>query len=113
MGSTDRAKLSWTGPRTWTAVQRTLDEGGHDGTEGADVEVVLAHIVPQLGIDVGVGLFGGFQVGVDAQSFDGLGVAAVEGNAVLDVDAIAFFVLFQGLDIVADLRLRQTSVTRP
>ena len=49
-----------------TAVQRTLDEGGHDGTEGADVEVVLAHIVPQLGIDVGVGLFGSFQVGVDA-----------------------------------------------
>ena len=25
-----------------TAVQRTLDEGGHDSTEGADVEVVLA-----------------------------------------------------------------------
>lgn len=49
--------------------------------------------------------FGGFQVGVDAQRADGLGIAAVEGNAVLDVDAVAFFVLFQGLDIVADLPL--------
>ena len=46
-----------------TAVQRTLDEGGHDGTEGADVEVVLTHIVPQLGIDVGSAFLAAFRAG--------------------------------------------------
>ena len=93
------------------AVQRTLDKGGHHGTEGADIVEMFAHIIPQLAVDIRVAFLGLFQVVLGGQTvvLQRLGIAAVQGYALLDIDAVIVGiggVLLQRLHIVADLALQ-------
>ena len=92
-------------PAHLSAVERALDKGGHHRAEGADVKKVLAHKVPNFPIKLGVVFFGGLQVLAHPQILQRLRVAALQGNLILDVDAVAGIVLLDRLHIVADLAL--------
>lgn len=61
-----------------TAVERAFDKRGHNSTKGADIVVVLTHVIAQTAVNVRVTLLGGLEVLADAKSFDGVGIAAVQ-----------------------------------
>jgi hypothetical protein len=67
MGSTERAKVSCTGPRTWPQFTR-----GHDRAKGAHVKEVLAHPFARLAHLIGAAFalfFGGFLLFASVATF--------------------------------------------
>ena len=90
-----------------TAVERGFDKGGHYRAKGADVVEVGTHPVPNLPVQIGIGLFLLFhRLLVNIQRLVGFGIVPVQGYAVLDIDTPAGGVLFYGFHIVADLPLQ-------
>ena len=97
-----------------SAVERTLDKGGHNRAECANIVEILAHKVTQLAVKLIVLLLCILElVRRYADISAGFRIAAVERHTVLNVNAVAGFAFLGHLYIVADLRLRHTSVTRP
>ncbi|CAN3959183.1 nucleoside deaminase, partial [Dysosmobacter welbionis] len=72
------------------AVQGGLHKRGHHRAEGADVVEVGAHPVPDFSVQFRIGFFlllSGFFI--DIQRLVGLGIAPVERDPVLHIDAVA------------------------
>ena len=72
---------------------------------------MFAHIIPQFAVDLRVAFLCLFQVVLGGQTvvFQRLGIATVQGHALLDIDAVIVGiggVLLQRLHIVADLALQ-------
>ena len=83
-----------------------VDVGRHDGTEGADVEEIVAHparepaILLRLVLPLGRALLG---VGVDLEGLIGPLVLLVEDGLLLDVDLVRGLLAVSDPDEVADL----------
>lgn len=88
------------------AVQSALDKGSHDGAEGADVIEIPAHEIPDPAIQLRIGFLRRFQVTLNLQIGQRLGIAALQRHLGLDINAIPGRVLLDGLHIVADLALQ-------
>ena len=67
---------------------------------------MLTHVIAQTAINVRVTLLGGLEVLADAKSFDGVGIAAVQRDGILDVNAVIFVIFLDRLHIVANLPLQ-------
>ena len=84
-----------------TTVERAFYKRRHYRAKGADVIIICAHIVAQFAVYFWIALLCGFEILRDAERGYCGSVAAVEGDAVLDVYAVAVLVLFQRFNIVA------------
>ena len=95
------------GATNLAAVQCRLDEGGHDGAKGTDVIEIGAHPVPNVPIQVWIFLLLCLhRLFRHIQRRIGFCITAVQGHAVLNVDAIAGGVLLHRLHIVPNLPLQ-------
>ena len=93
-------------PAHLAAVESGFYKGGHHGAECTDIIEVGTHPIPDLSVQIRVGPFFLFHVFLrDVQLCIGFPIAAVQGNAVLDINAVAGGVLLYSFHIVADLPL--------
>ena len=86
-----------------STVERGLDERRHNRAECADIEVMAAHILHQLFVDIRIGFFQRLQIRfLVPRRFERGLVAGVEWHAVLDVDAKTRVILLDRLHVIAD-----------
>lgn len=72
------------------AVERSLDERRHHRAERANIEVMAAHILHQLLVNIRIGFFQCFQIRfLMSRRFESGFVAGIERHAVFDVNAEA------------------------
>jgi hypothetical protein len=89
-----------------SAVECTLDKGGHNRTECANIVEILAHKVAQLAVQLVVLLLCILELVRRYTDISaGFCIAAVERYTVLDVNAVAGFAFLGHFHIVADFAL--------